>query len=58
MLRTAIPGLLQNGSDNRMTGRLASEMVKVIQADTGYLSALTYSVLFGIVNLYVTFAWS
>lgn len=32
-LRTAIRGLLQNASDNRMTSRLASEMVKVIQAD-------------------------
>jgi hypothetical protein len=32
-LRTAIRGLLQNASDNRMVGRLASKMVKVIQAD-------------------------
>ena len=32
-LRTAIRGLLQNASDNRMVGRLSSKMVKVIQAD-------------------------
>jgi hypothetical protein len=32
-LRTALRGLLQNASDNRMVGRLASKMVKVIQAD-------------------------
>ena len=33
VLRNAIRGLLQNTADNRMVGRLASEMVKVIQAD-------------------------
>lgn len=32
-LRNAIRGLLQNAADNRMVGRLSSEMVKVIQAD-------------------------
>jgi hypothetical protein len=33
MLRTALRALLQNTADNRMVGRLAKEMVKVIQAD-------------------------
>ena len=33
MLRTAIRSLLQNIADNRMVGRLTTEMVKVIQAD-------------------------
>lgn len=32
-LRNAIRALLQNAADNRMTGRLASKMVEVIQAD-------------------------
>ncbi len=32
-LRNAFRALLQNAADNRMTGRLASEFVKVIQAD-------------------------
>jgi hypothetical protein len=33
LLRNAIRGLLQNASDPRVTSRLTSEMVKVIQAD-------------------------
>ncbi len=33
ILRNAFRGLLQNTADNRMASRLASEMVKVIQAD-------------------------
>lgn len=32
-LRTSFRGLLQNASDNRMVGRLASKMVEVVQAD-------------------------
>ena len=33
LLRTAFRNILQNSADNRMVGRLTSEMVKVIQAD-------------------------
>lgn len=33
LLRTAFRTILQNSADNRMVGRLTSEMVKVIQAD-------------------------
>jgi hypothetical protein len=33
LLRTALRTILQNSADNRMVGRLTSEMVKVIQAD-------------------------
>ncbi len=33
LLRTSLRTILQNSADNRMVGRLTSEMVKVIQAD-------------------------
>ena len=33
VLRTALRAILQNASDNRMVGRLATKMVKVIQED-------------------------
>ncbi len=33
ILRTSLRTILQNSADNRMVGRLTSEMVKVIQAD-------------------------
>lgn len=34
VLRNAIRGLLQNSADSRMTSRLTSQMIKVIQADS------------------------